>query len=830
VKLKLSTFVLLLLCLAQVAPAFAQDTNETRDIALEKSEPEPSGAAQSSAGAPGGQSAPKKFVPGQFTQDLLKDQKQLWTAPFRLHFSDTAWLVPLSGITAGLLVTDTDVSKNMSRDPKKLSKYTTLSNAGIAALVGSAGAMWLFSHHNSNEHWRETGLLSGEAALQSMMMTEALKYSFGRERPTQGTGNGRFFQGGQSFPSQHSAAAWSIASVIAHEYPGPLPTFLAYSTAAMVSYSRVHGRSHFPSDVLIGALIGELTAHQVYSRHHDPEISPAWVSWTSKVRQSLAEPSIGNLGSPYVPLDSWVYAAFDRLAAQRLIDSEFAGMRPWTRRECARLVREAGERIGDTGGDSNSLYRELAKEFSPELDQASGPRATLESVYTRVLNISGPTLTNGYYFGQTNINDFGRPYAEGWNTATGLSFYLTSGPWVGYFRGEMQTAPSDPALPLAARQFISDVDHLPGIAPGTPTPAVQQLRLLDAYVGLTFSNWELSFGPQSLSWGPGAGGALLFSDNAPPINMFRVNRVAPLTIPLVSRFLGPMRLEFFFGQLTGHHFVGEPNSSAEGSYGQELRSQPYIHGQRFSFKPTRNFEFGFSRTTIMGGPGVPLTLGTFKNSLFGLGNGLPGSASDPGDRRSGMDWSYRLPKLRDWLTFYGDAFTDDEFSPIAYWDRSAFRAGLYLSHFPRVPKLDLRVEGVYTDLPVGGPIGHGFFYSNTRFRDGYTNEGSLMGNWIGRDGQGAQAWANYWLGARNRLQFSFRHQKVSQQFDPGGGTITDFGARADIWTSRQWEISTGVQYEAWTYPVLRPGPQKNFSTSVQVTLWPKSWTRHSTSY
>ena len=149
---------------------------------------------------------------------------------------------------------------------------------------------------------------------------------------------------------------------------------------------------------------------------------------------------------------------------------------------------------------------------------------------------------------------------------------------------------------------------------------------------------------------------------------------------------------------------------------------------------------------------------------------------------------------------------------------------------PRVPKLDLRVEGVYTDLPVGGPIGHGFFYSNTRFRDGYTNDGSLMGNWIGRDGQGAQAWANYWLSARNRLQFSFRHQKVSQQFDSGGGTITDFGARADIWTSPQWEISTGVQYEAWTYPVLRPGPQKNFSTSVQVTFWPKSWTRHSTSY
>ena len=114
-KLKLSTFVLFLLCLTQVPPAFAQDTDETRDIAVE-----PSGAARSPAGAPGGQSAPKKFVPGQFTLDLLKDQKQLWTAPFRLHFSDTAWLVPLSGITAGLLVTDTDVSKNMSRDPEEV--------------------------------------------------------------------------------------------------------------------------------------------------------------------------------------------------------------------------------------------------------------------------------------------------------------------------------------------------------------------------------------------------------------------------------------------------------------------------------------------------------------------------------------------------------------------------------------------------------------------------------------------------------------------------------------------------------------------------------------
>ena len=167
---------------------------------MQKSEPEWSGTAQNPAVRLAVNRAQKKFVPGQFTLDLLKDQKQLWTAPFRLHFSDTAWLVPLSGITAGLLVTDTDVSKNVSRDPKKLSHYTTLSNAGVAALAGSAGAMWLFSYHNSNEHWRETGLLSGEAAVQSLIMTQALKYSFGRERPDAGNGQRALFSGRTVFP------------------------------------------------------------------------------------------------------------------------------------------------------------------------------------------------------------------------------------------------------------------------------------------------------------------------------------------------------------------------------------------------------------------------------------------------------------------------------------------------------------------------------------------------------------------------------------------------------------------------------------------------------
>jgi Capsule assembly protein Wzi/PAP2 superfamily len=756
-------------------------------------------------------------------EDFAGDQKDIWTSPKNLRFSDTTWLVPLGGLATGLLVTDADFARHTSKDARTTSHYTTISNAGVAALAGGAGLMWVFSYKNHNSHWRETGFLAGEAALNSLVISEATKYSFRRDRPFQGDGTGSFFRNEASFPSEHSAAAWSIASVIAHEYPGPFTKLLAYGAAGLISYSRVRSRQHFPSDVLVGSLIGELSAYTVYRRHHDSELGgDAWESWSSKARRMFADPSPGYRGSPYVPLDSWIYPALDRLAGMGAIDSGFAGMRPWTRLECARLVSEAGDRVALTDSQAGEVYRELEAEFAPELDaDSTEPQARLESVYTNVGHISGIPLQDGYHFAETQINNFGRPFGEGWSTSNGFSFYATAGPWSGYFRGELQTAPSVPVLPLSARQFVAAADHLPGTPPPTGTASVQDFRMLDAYVGLTLSNWEFSFGRQSLDWGPGDGGSIMFSDNAAPIDMIRVNRVTPLAIPLVSRFLGPLRVEAFFGQLSGHHFTAGPDLVTSGSFAMEYQPQPFIHGQRFSFKPTRNFEFGFSRTGIMGGPGTPLTLGTLRHSLFASGNGLPGSPQDPGDRRSGMDWSYRLPKLREWVTFYGDAFAEDQFSPIAYWDRSAIRGGLYFSHLPKLPRLDLRMEGVYTDIPAGGALSGGFNYFNFRFKEGYTNDGQLLGSWIGREGQGAQAWANYWFGARDRLQVNFRHQKVSQQFVPEGGTLTDIGVRGDYWPSRTLGLSASFQYERWLFPVIQPGPQHDVSASIGIQVQPQ---------
>ena len=511
-------------------------------------------------------------------RDFLQDQQQIWTSPSRLRLSDANWLVPVAGISAGLLVTDRDVSNGLSQNPATLSHYKMQSNVGIASLAGASAGMWLLGRVRHNEHWEETGFLAGEAALNSLVAVEAMKYSLGRERPFQGDGAGRFFQGSTSFPSEHAAAAWSIAGVIAHEYPGVFSKLIAYGLASWVDVSRVRARQHFPSDVFVGSLLGNLIAQDIYSRHHDPQLGgDGWRPLSSFFRSDPGR-SLGHFGSPYVPLDSWIYPAFNRLIALGAIESAFAGMKPWTRTECRRLLNEAADRVlseGVGGTEAASLYRHLDQEFSE--DVAEQPvEARVESVYERLTAISGEPLTDGNHFGQTLSNDFGRPYQQGFNSVLGFSAWTASGPWVGYVRAEYQHAPEGPALPDSAREFIFSVDNIPGLPPATPNAGVDRLQLLDAYVGLNVQGWQLSFGKQSLWWGPAEGGPMMFSDNATPLNMFRINRVSPFKLPSILGWLGPMRFECFLGQISGRQFVFQTDTGIVGQFGNAISRQPFL--------------------------------------------------------------------------------------------------------------------------------------------------------------------------------------------------------------------------------------------------------------
>lgn len=748
-------------------------------------------------------------------QDFFQDQREIWSSPAKLRFSDTQWLVPIAGVTAGLLQTDAQYSRHLSHNPSTLSNYNNLSNLTVAALIGGAGGMYLLSYRNHDQHWRETGFLAGEAAINSLVVVEAMKYAARRSRPNQDLGQGLFFQnGGTSFPSEHAAAAWAVAGVIAHEYPGPVPRLLAYGLASVVSFSRIRARQHFPSDVFIGGIVGNMIAQETFSRHHDPELGgEVWNSFSHTFRgESAVKP--GNQGSPFVPLDSWVYPIFDRLIALGYVNTGMVGQRPWTRLECARLLAEAsapfeGLLEGKIAESSElrdllgALEREFAADSELLVDGGKNIGAHLESMYTRFTGIAGKPLTDSVHFGVTRTNDFGRPFQEGINNVTGYSGWVTAGRWVAYTRGEYQYAPSAPGYSTSVRNYIARIDSNP-VQPANSIPTTSQFQLLDAYVGMNFGNWELTFGQQSLYWGPGRMGALNLSNNAVPIRMIQLNRLTPIVLPWIFRYFGPTHWDFYFGNMDGHKFP--PNA--------------IFHGEKFSFMPLPNLEVGFSRTVVMGGLGRPLTMRSVWNSYVSVttvANETP--SSDPGKRTSGFDASYRIPLPRYPIKFYVDSLATDNTSPWADWRRAGINTGLYVPQLPGLCKLDLRVEAAYTDVPFPERAGN-FIYYDGFYHDLYTNKGQLVGNPVGRDGKAYQAWTRYWIGARTNLEFSYRHAQVSPKFVPGGGTINDASVRGDIWLRKNWNLNGGVQYEQWNFPILAHGPQVNVTSSVGITFAP----------
>jgi Capsule assembly protein Wzi len=533
--------------------------------------------------------------------------------------------------------------------------------------------------------------------------------------------------------------------------------------------------------------------------------------------------SIEGMSSTYIPLDSWIYPAVMRLYGLGFVDTVFLGMRPWTRLSVAHMLDLSADRItGSTSDEAIDIYTAIEKDLQPDLriplDQKFG-RAVLDSVYERVMGIGGTPLRDSFHLGQTDINDFGRPYASGFNNYTGLSARAHYGMFSVYFRGEIQHAPSWEGYPLSLAETLARIDDfatfssvpLPGntTIPLGPVSSVNSLTVLEGYVSAHIVGHEVSFGKMDNWYGPGVGGGMAWSNNAENIWSFRIDRVEPLYIPYISRVAGLIRYDFFVGPLKGHN---DPVS-------------PWTHSEKISFKPTPNFEFGFQRTVIWGGKGhAPITFGTFWHSFYSISDTNGGekfSRNDPGARFSSVDFSWRLPYLTKWLTFYTDSEVHDDVFPITAPRHAAIRPGLYLSHFPGAPKLDLRAEAVSTDPDTGLSTGGQNMYTEVVQRNGYTSNGLLMGDWIGREDKGGQAWLTYHLSPREWLQVSYRGAKAAKDFIPGGTTQTDFSFDVVKRLTPDVELKANVQYERWLIPLYKTGRQTDTSTTFQLTWYPR---------
>jgi membrane-associated phospholipid phosphatase len=209
---------------------------------------------------------PAASLERRFLRNILRDQKNIWLSPLCLRRDDAKWLVPLGLATAGLIASDRHIAGSLDDSGTQVRVGEAVSKFGsFYTVTGASAALYVFGRYRKNVRMRETGLLGGEALVNGLIVYSVLKAATQRPRPLVGDRRGRFFDGGNSFPSAHTFHAWALATVVANQYGDrPAVRFVAYGLATAVGLARVAARKHFPSDVLVGGALGYAIGRYTY--------------------------------------------------------------------------------------------------------------------------------------------------------------------------------------------------------------------------------------------------------------------------------------------------------------------------------------------------------------------------------------------------------------------------------------------------------------------------------------------------------------------------------------------------------------------------------------
>jgi membrane-associated phospholipid phosphatase len=202
----------------------------------------------------------------------LKDQKGLYAAPF--HRQNLKWDAMFLVGTAALIATDRQSARAIS--DAHVDTFRNVSNASITSLSVALGGIFVVGLTGDHPHAHEAGMLGLESLVNTFLIYTPMQLIAGRERPTEGTGNGRFLQHhaiNTSFPGGHGMFAMSMATIIAHEYRKPWVQILAYGAAAAVTAGRIGAKMHFNSDMLVGSSLGFLISRHIFYAHCDPEFN-----------------------------------------------------------------------------------------------------------------------------------------------------------------------------------------------------------------------------------------------------------------------------------------------------------------------------------------------------------------------------------------------------------------------------------------------------------------------------------------------------------------------------------------------------------------------------
>lgn len=155
-----------------------------------------------------------------------------------------------------------NVNRNTEFDPA----FKTITNTAVPLSIATPVMMYTIGLIQKDSLIKQKALFIGETFLASAFITIASKSIIKRDRPyvTHPSIQPLSVEGSYSLPSAHTSSAFATATSLSMAYPKWYVVVPSFVWASSVGYSRMHLGVHYPSDVLVGALVGSGSAVLMY--------------------------------------------------------------------------------------------------------------------------------------------------------------------------------------------------------------------------------------------------------------------------------------------------------------------------------------------------------------------------------------------------------------------------------------------------------------------------------------------------------------------------------------------------------------------------------------
>ncbi|HKJ66494.1 MAG TPA: phosphatase PAP2 family protein [bacterium] len=187
----------------------------------------------------------------------------------------------LSALTLTSMSLDSEVRMDVQewRDGRNhvIMQFGRWAGLGVPT-VGLAAGLYTIGDLRENTEMQATGRLLWEAFITGGLTTTLIKTLTGRHRPYLGDGALAYSPPGlrlpyRAFPSGHSTIGWLTAGVLAKRTESVLLKSVYYTSAGIISVSRIYHDKHWLSDTLLGGFIGYGAAKFVVEREEQRKTS-----------------------------------------------------------------------------------------------------------------------------------------------------------------------------------------------------------------------------------------------------------------------------------------------------------------------------------------------------------------------------------------------------------------------------------------------------------------------------------------------------------------------------------------------------------------------------